>query len=78
MNSTRNGSRNDTLYRLGRALKLKGMPDGVIATTIVTVNMEHCRPPLPKDELEILINNVLTQAGRPQTAVRVSVWKLAN
>ena len=58
------GQRNAALYKLGRGLKAKGLPAGVIASTLHSVNAEQGRPPLPGQELEALIAQVLRQPDR--------------
>ena len=60
--------RNQTIYKLGRALKGKRLPDRMIETTIRTVNGECCEPPLDEEELQQIIHNVLTQPDRLRPA----------
>ena len=60
------GSRNDQLYRLGRALKAKGLPLGAIAASLRETNVTTCIPPLDDAEIEALIRNVWGQADRPR------------
>lgn len=59
------GSRNETLYRLGRSLHAKGLSQPVIATTVRTVNAAQCEPPLPEDEVTHIAEHASTQADRP-------------
>jgi hypothetical protein len=71
--------RNVTLYKLGRALKGKQLPPAVIATTLRSVNAQHCVPPLAGDELEQIIVHVLSQPDRPfPTTPRVRVEVAAD
>jgi len=57
--------RNQTLYRLARALKGKHFPDAMIAATIRHVNIACCAPPLEDAEMTQVIRNALTQPDRP-------------
>lgn len=57
--------RNTDLYKLGRGLKAKSLSPSAIASTLRTLNTEQCEPPLPTDELEALIGQVLGQPDRP-------------
>jgi putative DNA primase/helicase len=57
------GHRNDTLYRTGRALKAKQLPDAVVATTLTALNAKYT-PPLDATELDGLIRQVTTQPDR--------------
>ena len=44
------GARNQTLFRLARSLKAKGLPAPAITETLVAVNRTRCRPPLEDRE----------------------------
>ncbi len=61
----RTGHRNTNLYKTGRSLKAKSLPPSLIALTLRTLNAEQCDPPLPDDEIEALIAQVLSQSDRP-------------
>ena len=52
------GSRNDTLFRIGRGLRLRGLSDEAIAAALRADNEARCDPPLEHDELERLIRQV--------------------
>jgi len=58
--------RNQTLYRLARALKGKQLPDAMIVTTLRQVNVECCAPPLEEWEMRQVLRNALTQPDRPR------------
>lgn len=45
------GSRNDTLFRLGCSLKARGLPDAAILADLLTVNKTQCSPPLSTNEV---------------------------
>jgi hypothetical protein len=57
------GSRNDTLWKLGRSLKAKGLPAGAIGAAVIATNQDF-KPPLEDAEVELLIANVLSQPDR--------------
>jgi hypothetical protein len=61
----REGARNDSLYRLGRALKYRGAKEPAIRAALVVQNDEECNPPLSSKELEAIIAQVLRQEDRP-------------
>ena len=54
------GRRRDTLWRLGRRLRLKGWSPESIAKKLHKVNAEQCRPPLDMAEVERTIQHVLS------------------
>ena len=54
------GRRRDTLWRLGRRLRLKGWSPESIARKLAKVNAEQCRPPLDRAEVELTIQHVLS------------------
>ena len=54
------GARNDTLYKLTRSLRAKGLPIPAIVKAVESVNTEQCDPPLPGDELQELIRHALS------------------
>jgi hypothetical protein len=58
------GSRNGTLYKLGRLLRAKGLPAVTIGAALIAANQDF-KPPLPDAEVELLIANVLSQPDRP-------------
>lgn len=60
------GARNDTVYKLGRSLKARGLsPDG-IAAALRAENAARCAPPLDEAELAELVAHVIEQPDRPR------------
>lgn len=53
------GQRNETLYRLGCALKAKGLSSSVITTEVQEANLLRCQPPLPDEEAFQIVQNIL-------------------
>jgi putative DNA primase/helicase len=51
------GQRNDTLFRLGRSLRAKGLTQAAIAAALIAENSERCRPPLPEEEVAAIAAN---------------------
>jgi hypothetical protein len=64
------GQRNETLYRLARGLKARGLVQAEILATVSAMNATRCRPPLPEAEVSQLVANALTQPDRPGFAER--------
>ena len=56
------GGRNDTLYRLGCSLRAKGVDEVMISSSLRGVNLASCKPPLPDDEVERIVQSVLSLA----------------
>lgn len=54
------GKRNDTLLRYGCSLQAQSVDDDMIAASIEAMNTTKCKPPLPKDEVERIIESVLS------------------
>ena len=61
------GNRNDTLFRLARSLKAQGFDEASIGAALMTANQKF-KPPLPDDEVELLIANATRQPDRPDFA----------
>ncbi len=61
------GARNDTLYRLGRSLVLKGLSGEAITAALRAENAARCDPPLSEGEVSELAAHVVTQPNRPRT-----------
>jgi hypothetical protein len=61
---TEGEGRNNTLYRLVRALRAKKVNARTIVTAVEEENARF-RPPLPVDELHALLEHALTQPDRP-------------
>lgn len=59
------GSRNDTLFRLGRRLRKTGLSRGGIDVALEYENRYRCDPPLPVEEVASLTEKAATQADRP-------------
>ncbi|MEY6434208.1 DUF3987 domain-containing protein [Thioalkalicoccus limnaeus] len=55
------GRRNDTLFRLGRSLRAKGLTDGAVLAALRAENLAKCRPPLPDAEVAALAQSVCTK-----------------
>ncbi len=58
------GQRNASLFRLGRSLRAKGVPDATILVSLHAVNEQQCQPPLPAREVDAIGRSVLDQADR--------------
>jgi len=61
------GARNDTLYKLGRSLKAKGLTPQAITATLEIENAQRCAPPLAQAELGDLVAHVIEQPDRPRS-----------
>jgi hypothetical protein len=48
------GARNDTLFRLGAALRAKGLAAEAIEAALLVENAAKCVPPLPEDEVRAI------------------------
>jgi hypothetical protein len=57
--------RNNELYRVGRSLKAKNMPESAIRAGMLAANQSVCKPPLESSEIEKLVKNVI---GQPNSA----------
>lgn len=53
------GLRNETLFRLGCALRYRGQSAAIITTAIHEANLERCQPPLSDEEAFEIVQNVL-------------------
>ncbi len=60
----REGERNGQLYRLGRALKLKGLSPEAITAALHAENRAKCDPPLDEAEVAQLAHHAASQADR--------------
>jgi hypothetical protein len=58
------GSRNGTLYRIGRSLRRKGLSKSSILAVLMIENQSRCQPPLPEHEMREIVRNVMTQPFR--------------
>jgi AAA domain/Bifunctional DNA primase/polymerase, N-terminal len=59
------GTRNETLYKLVRSLKAKGLSLAAVSAAVDAENLNRCVPPLPADELLALLEHAWTQPDRP-------------
>jgi hypothetical protein len=59
------GARNETLYRLARSLKAKGLSRPAISAALHAENEARCMPPLPPSEVERIEQHAATQADHP-------------
>jgi archaellum biogenesis ATPase FlaH len=63
----REGERNTMLWKLGRALKAKGLNAAAVVHAVRAANDEQCEPPLPQREVEQIIAHALTASDRVTT-----------
>lgn len=63
-----NGTRNSTLFRLGRSLRAKGLPAAVIADALKVINQRQCQTPLDDAELAAITASVLGNGDDPSFA----------
>ena len=59
------GRRNNTLYRLARSLKVKGIEPPAIELSLRSVNHAQCHPPLDEREIQQIVEQATTQANSP-------------
>jgi hypothetical protein len=62
------GRRNETLFRIGRSLRARGLFEAEILATLKTVNKTRCNPPMPEREIEAIARNAATEPDRPEFA----------
>lgn len=69
------GSRNDTLFRLACYMHSKGFSDKAIELSIHYENKERCVPPLPKHEIDIIVDSVIHRydKGKIETDNEVNI-----
>ena len=60
------GQRNDTLYRLARSLKGKGLLEEAVLAALRETNRSRCEPPLDDAEIEALAAHACSQEDRPE------------
>lgn len=61
------GARNNTLYRMCRAMQESGFSDRAILAAIMVENDEHCEKPLEEKELFALVKSALSnEKGNPR------------
>lgn len=63
------GSRNDTLFKIAASFQAKGVEDDVILASLQGYNEKNCNPPLPDEELLKIVQNVTNkyEKGTPKT-----------
>ncbi len=66
--------RNSWLYRLGRSLRAKGLPESAIRAALERTNLERCQPPIDDGEMGDILKSVLSQPDRPE----FSAWRAAG
>lgn len=67
------GSRNNSLYRLACSLQARGRSDSDIYSTVMAVNKERCKPPLPEKEVETIVGSSLEEPkGKPAGGVNAA------
>lgn len=73
------GTRNATLYRLGRSLKARGLGSAAVLAALEQENREKCVPPLKETEVADIAEHVMTQPDGPtfQVPAAASVEALA-
>ncbi|MDE2320357.1 MAG: bifunctional DNA primase/polymerase, partial [candidate division NC10 bacterium] len=62
----KDGTRNDTLYRLARSEKARGLSPKASLAALRVMNAERCEPPLPDAEIEKIVSNAFKQPDRPE------------
>lgn len=62
------GGRNDLLFKMAASFQAKGVEDAVILASLQGYNEKHCNPPLPDEELEKIVQNVVRkyEKGTPK------------
>lgn len=61
------GGRNDLLFKMAASFQAKGVEDAVILASLQGYNEKHCNPPLPDEELEKIVQNVVTRYHKGST-----------
>jgi len=54
------GKRNGSLFQKGCSLKSSGISNNDIASSLISINLTECGEPLPEDELQVIIDRVLS------------------
>jgi hypothetical protein len=67
------GQRNDTLYRIARSLRARGLTPGAVHVAVAEENRARCRPPLPDREVRELVEHALVQPHRPAAANHATI-----
>lgn len=75
------GQRNDTLFRLASSLLGKGLSNEAIARAVEAENQLKCNPPLPEDEVERIVESVVSRyesGNSPGTSNGFALTDLGN
>ncbi len=75
------GTRNDTLYRSGRALRAQGVGEAEILAALTVTNRERCAPPLSEEEIQKIAHNAATTPDSQEFAEKraaVNGWVHAS
>jgi len=64
----KDGTRNDTLYKLARSEKARGLCLKASHAALRVMNAERCEPPLTEQEVEQIAHHAFEQADRPEFA----------
>lgn len=62
------GARNDTLFRLGRSLRAKGLTELGVLAALRAENAARCQPPLDEGEVDTIARSACMRDGRPLPA----------
>lgn len=60
------GSRNESLFKMGAQLQGMGMDSEVVRQILSNTNLTKCSPPLPSDEIDEITASVMKYAANPQ------------
>lgn len=75
------GCRNETLYRMARSMRSRGICEAAILAALHTENRTCCEPPLDDREVDLLANHAFRQPHRDDfqvlnaTAIDEIVWR---
>lgn len=59
--------RNETLFKYAASLQSRGMEDSAIIASVSDANAARCKPPLPKSEVQKIVNSALGyEKGEPR------------
>jgi hypothetical protein len=72
------GQRNDTLFRLGRSLLVRGLSPEAVQAALDAENESRCAPPLSDTEVATIVENVLAQPHAPEFEARAETLTQAE
>jgi hypothetical protein len=85
---TREGERNDTLFKLACKLRDAGLASESVERMVLAENMARCNPPLPEDEVRGVVHSAMENGAQgAQTAAQIllgvattetELWHTAN